>query len=205
MKLFLMCTKFLVTVGTFYKPVCVFRKPFWMSVKCYLPANQQQKRDYKQRPEIAFSHKKERCEHHRIIPVIYSAGAAAFVLHKPGLEWTEKQDTYNVTYWVCTAQQYHKPIIQKTCHMECSKYHIKSYPYQKNKHSGIVILNDDVSLACFYVIGSKLFLTAGTFKFWWKKPKDHFHNKTPHMMEMIAGASSRRLITVSCPLNLLKI
>ena len=61
-----------------------------------LPAEQQKHGHSQKRPGIETFDEEKRCEHHRVIPVIDAAGAAAFVLQEPGLERAEKQDADHI-------------------------------------------------------------------------------------------------------------
>ena len=62
--------------------ICVFREPFRMSVKCNFPPDKQKNRQEQEAPGVLLPDKKQRSEHHRVVPVVNPAGAAAFVLHK---------------------------------------------------------------------------------------------------------------------------
>ena len=42
----------------------------------------------------------ERGEHHCIVPVVYTAATAAFILHKPGLEGAEEENADHIAYRV---------------------------------------------------------------------------------------------------------
>ena len=97
--------------------VRIFRKPFRMQVKGNLPANKQCYGQCKQAPRITPFYKKQRSEHHGIVPVIYPAGAAAFIFHEPRLEGTEEQNADDITNGIRAAQQDHNTVIQNVCHI----------------------------------------------------------------------------------------
>ena len=91
-----MDTQFFGTVLASQIIVGIFGKTFRMLVKGEFPAKQKCYRKYQQTPGIVFSDKKKRCEHHRIIPVIYPACDAASVFHKPGLKRTEEKNADHI-------------------------------------------------------------------------------------------------------------
>ena len=79
---------------------------------CKLPSDQKCKRHGKQYMKKAGLYKEKRCKHHGIVPIINPAGAAAFIFEKPGLEGTEKQDTYDIANGISAANKQHYSIIK---------------------------------------------------------------------------------------------
>jgi hypothetical protein len=65
---------------------------------CNLPSEKQGERAGKQAIGVPARNENERGEHHRKIPVVYTARTATAVFHKPRLKRTEKQYAYNVAY-----------------------------------------------------------------------------------------------------------
>ena len=61
-----------------------------------LPVNKQTKCKSQQQPCVNVFDEKKGGEHHGVVPVVYSAAAAALVLHEPGLEGTEEKNADNV-------------------------------------------------------------------------------------------------------------
>ncbi len=120
---------------------------------------------------------KQRRKHHCIIPIVYPAGTAAFILHKPGLERTEKQDADDIAYGIDAAQQDHDSVIQHPGHMQSAKDPIKNDPDQRDQDCGIIIRNGNFRLAGFHVIARKLLLAARAFPFGREEAKNHFHDK----------------------------
>ena len=74
-----------------------FREIFRMAEEGDLPSEHQGKGQYQKAHRVWIPDKKQGCEHHRVIPVVNAAGAAAFVFQKPGMEGTEKEDADHVT------------------------------------------------------------------------------------------------------------
>lgn len=91
-----MNTQFFFAIYAFEIPVCILRKIFGVSVKCDLPSEEKCQRDKQQAFKKQAVHKKERRKYHCIVPVIYSASAAALVFHEQSLKRTEEQNTYHV-------------------------------------------------------------------------------------------------------------
>ena len=136
-----------------------------MQIESKLPANQQRHRQREQAPGVVSPHEEEGSEHHSVIPVINSADATAFVLHKPGLEGTEKQNTDNVADGVYAAQQKHDAVIQKSCHVQRAENTVEDDPPQRDQYGGVVIGNYDFRISGFDIIPRELLLAAGTFIF----------------------------------------
>ena len=118
-----------------------------MSGKCDLPADEQRDGKYKEPPGIRFHHKEERCEHHRIIPVVDPAGTAAFIFQKPCLERAEEQDSDHVADRISATDQQHDPVIEYACQVESSEYAVKTDPDQQDQNGTVVIGNRDLCLA----------------------------------------------------------
>ena len=98
-----MCAKLFRIICALKIIVGLFGKTLRMQIKSHFPTDQQRNRQYQQAPGIAFFDKKQRRKHHRIIPVVYPAGTAAFVFHEPGLEGTEKQYADDIADGIRTA------------------------------------------------------------------------------------------------------
>mgnify|MGYP003440958300 CR=1 FL=1 len=93
-----MVAQLLLTVHTGQTLVALLIKPLGMAVIDALPNDQQHQGQPQKTPCIERGDKQQRREHHGVVPVIDAAAAAAFILHKPRLEWTEKENADNVTY-----------------------------------------------------------------------------------------------------------
>ena len=72
-----------------------------------LPSQKKRQSASEQAVCIPACHKRKRCEHHGKIPVVDTAAATAFILHKPCLERTEEQDADHIAHTVgqCNHQQ----------------------------------------------------------------------------------------------------
>ena len=160
-----MGTQFFRTIAALQIIIRIFRKPFRMQVKCNFPANQKCDRQHKQAPGISLSDKKQRSEHHCVIPVVDPALAAAFVFHKPRLEGAEKQNADDITDRIRAAQQDHDPVIQETRHMQSTENAVKNNPDKRDQYRRIIIMNHYICSAGFDIIARKLLLTAGAFIF----------------------------------------
>ena len=79
-ELFFMRAEFFGAVCAVQIGVRLIRKILRMPVECYLPADEQDQRKCEQTPAVRRLYKKQRREHHGIIPVVDTAGTAAFVL-----------------------------------------------------------------------------------------------------------------------------
>ena len=136
-----------------------------MPVESDLPADHQDQRLGQKSPGERVLDKEQRCEHHRKIPVVDPAGAAALILQKPCLERAEEQDADHIAHRVGTAKKEHEPFIQNAHHVKAAKDKIKADPQQRDQHGGIIILDLDIDLAGFKVVPPELFLAAGALYF----------------------------------------
>jgi hypothetical protein len=121
--------------------------------------------------------KEERREHHRKIPVVDSAGDAASVLEKPGLERAEKEDAYEITYGKCGAEQQHEINIQKAKHMQRPENTVQRDPDDGDQHCGMVVIDYDIRTPGFHVIPGELLLAARTSYGGREKAEEHFGGK----------------------------
>ena len=78
--------------------VAAFNEALGVSSVAVFPLDENNERDSEQGPRERMRNKNERGKHHSVIPVIYSAGCAAFVLEYPGLEWAEEENADDVAY-----------------------------------------------------------------------------------------------------------
>ena len=70
--------------------VAGFRKTLGEKLQRYFPSYQNNERRAKKRPVIKAGYENKGSEHHGKVPIVYAAGGAAFVFHKPGLKWAEE-------------------------------------------------------------------------------------------------------------------
>ena len=111
-----------------YRIVAALHKSFGMSAVCNFPLEKNYKSYSEKRPGKGMRNKYKGSEHHCVIPVVYSARAAALVLHYPGLEGAEEQDAYNVAYRVSESNQKKNSLIEYTHVVEHTDDGIESYP-----------------------------------------------------------------------------
>ena len=62
-----------------------------MKPKIYFPVDEKSYRDEQETLRIEALKRQQRSEHHGIVPVVYTAAAAAFVFHHPFLERAEEE------------------------------------------------------------------------------------------------------------------
>ena len=177
MQLFLVRTQLFRTVLAAQVVVRIFGKALRVSVKGKLPSHKQRHRQEQQAPRIMSGDKKERCEHHGVIPVVDSAGAAAFILQEPALKGAEKKDTDHITDRVSAGEQDHDSVIQDACHVQCAEESVETDPDQSHQHHGVIVVDHNIGAAGFDIVACKLFLAAGALKARGEKAKDHFKHK----------------------------
>lgn len=76
--------------------VGVLRVSFWVKLIYNFPLDKKEKgkSNESQRKYVIYEYK--RCEHHCIIPVVNSAGCAAFIFKYPRLKRAEKEYAYHI-------------------------------------------------------------------------------------------------------------
>ena len=93
-----MRAQLLRAVLTVQVTICPLRKTLRILEERDLPSGQKAEGNDQKAPGISLLHKKERREHHGIIPVVDATGRTTFVFQEPCLEWTEKQDADDVAH-----------------------------------------------------------------------------------------------------------
>ena len=119
-----MMAKLLGAVVTAYATVGLGRKSLGMKLIGDLPTRENYSRKTEESPGVKAGHKDTRGKHHNEIPVVYSAVRAASVLHHPGLEGTEEQNTYNITNRKGKADKYKYATVYNICKIQKSDYGI---------------------------------------------------------------------------------
>ena len=141
-----------------------------------LPANQKDYREdaggENQRP----LQNHERRTDHDIVPVENAASGAAAVMHHPGLEGTEEQDTDDVADSVKTGEANHENRADQAFPIEEIEHAVQSQPGQQNQKRATVGITDLLGgdlLARRAESTGKLFLAAQTFQLGGEEPGDH--------------------------------
>ena len=88
--------EFIGTFRAFECHIAVFPESFGVRKHAHLPHNPDCKGKDNQRPGIHACNRYERRKHHHMIPVEYTAGRTAFILHYKS-EWTPYQNAYEVS------------------------------------------------------------------------------------------------------------
>ena len=172
-----MRAEFLRAVPALKVIVRVLGEPLRVPVKCDLPPDEQRKGKNEKAPCIELLDKKQRCEHHGVIPVVDPARAAALVLHEPGLERAEEQDADDVADGVGAGDQDHDPVIKDPQHMERADHTVESDPDQRDQNGRVIIRDDDLCFAGFDIIASELFLAARALNGGREEAADHLRNE----------------------------
>ena len=111
-KLLFVPTKLFRTIGAGKTSVCGFGKTFRMRTHSYFPYQNQYHRYSKKAYGKKVTNKHQGSKHHSVIPIIYTAGYAATIFHKPCLKRTEEQYAYHIAHAVCKAYQKEYPAIE---------------------------------------------------------------------------------------------
>ena len=172
-----MRAEFLRAVPALKIVVRVLGEPLRVPVKCDLPPDEQREGKNEEAPGIELLDKKQRCEHHGVIPVVDPARAAALVLHEPGLERAEEQDAYDVADGVSTGDQDHDPVIKDPQHMERADHTVESDPDQRDQNGRVIVRNDDLCFTGFAIIASELLLAARALNSRREEAADHLRNE----------------------------
>ena len=160
-----MDAEFFCAVGAFQISVRVFGETLRILKERDFPSDEQRYCQEQKAPCQNASDKEQRSKHHCVIPIVDSAGTAAFVLKKPGLERAEKQYANHVTDGICEAEQEHDTLVKDIEHVKRAEGSVENYPYQRDEDRGIVIGDLYVRSSRFFVVPLKLLLASGTLVF----------------------------------------
>ena len=138
-----------------------------MHIKCNFPADQQRYGERRQYKGVILPDKKQRGEHHGIVPIVNAAVCAASALQKPALKRAEKEDTDQIADGVSTAKDDHHAIVQQSLPVKKAKECVAPYPDHCDQNSCMIVLNLDFRLSGFFVVSGKLFLRTGALKGIW--------------------------------------
>ena len=92
--------------------VGILRKSLRVSVKYDFPEDCEEHSHTEEGERIPVRYQHERSEHHSVIPIVYTAAAAAFILHKPGLERAEEENAYHIAYRIEKRNQNEKSCVE---------------------------------------------------------------------------------------------
>ena len=163
-----------------------------MPVERDLPPYQKREGKNEKAPCIEPLYKEQRREHHGIVPIVDPARAAAFVLHEPGLERTEKENAYNVAHGIGAGDQDHDPVVKDPEHVERSDHAVKSDPDQRDQYGRVVVGDDDLGPSGLDVIACELLLAAGALVSGREKRRIISTTNTIQITPSTSGLSSRR-------------
>ena len=165
LQLLFMHAEFFGAVGAFKISVRVLGKTLGILKKRNLPPDEKRYCQEQKAPCQNASDKEQRSKHHRIIPIVYSARAAAFVFEKPGLERAEKQYTYHVTDGIRDAEQQHNALVKDVEHVKRTENCVENHPYQCDQDRSIIICDLYFRFSRLYVVPLKLLLATGALIF----------------------------------------
>ena len=101
LKLNLVLAELFGTVLAAKRLVCALGKTLGMALVGDFPSEKNNERNEKKAIRIDAGNHQKRSANHCKIPIVNTAGGAAAILHKPGLEWAEEKDADNITNTVC--------------------------------------------------------------------------------------------------------
>lgn len=119
----------------------------------------------------------ERGEHHRIIPVVYTAAAAAFILHKPGLEGAEEENADHIADRVEEGYYDKDTRIDDAGEIEDGYRTVKRDPYKEGDERALRAREIRLVHICRSEVASKLLLTPHTLKARGEEAQDHLRDE----------------------------
>ena len=105
-----------------------------MKPKIYFPVDEKSYRDEQQALRIEALKRQQRSEHHGIVPVVYTAAAAAFVFHHPFLERAEEEYADHIAYRVCDRDQYENTAVYDVEKEKAEDEPVKKKPASRYYH-----------------------------------------------------------------------
>ncbi len=148
-----------------------------MEVESQFPSNQKNKRSEDQRIRVIGWDKDQGSKHHGVIPIVDSAGSAAFIFQNKGLEGTEKQNTDHITNRIDESDNEKYSTVEDSCKIQTAEEKVQCTPGKK--------CIARTPRLCYCGIANisgrdegfrKLFLTSHAFDTGREKAEDHFYN-----------------------------
>ena len=165
LELLFMCAELFLTERTVEALVGCDREALGVAAVGDLPLQKKKERSAKQGVRIDVRNEDEGGEHHREIPVVYTTGRAATVLHKPCLEGAEEEDTNDVADREGERDQNKYALIEDAEEVEKAENGVERKPANRDKGGRFPRL---VSWLCHsgdrLVIAFELLLTAHTLE-----------------------------------------
>jgi hypothetical protein len=145
--------------------VAGFRKTLGEKLQRYFPSYQNNERRAKKRVAVDAWNENKGSEHHGKVPIIYAAGGAASVFHKPCLEWAEEQNTYDVANRIRHSDKYKNASVYNAHKVKRTEYCIQRNPHRSYKKRGFprLIFGGAILVKRLVVLG-KLLLASHAFK-----------------------------------------
>jgi len=140
-----------------------------------LPTEQEHKGERNEAVSIRVRNKDEGREHHRKIPIIYTAVGAASVFHKPSLEWAEKEDAYHIANTVSKSDKDKYAGVNDVCEIKRPDRAVEGKPSRRDGKGAPRGLEGGLFLFSRDKIAGKLLLAAGAFKLGGKESASHFN------------------------------
>ena len=142
-----------------------------------LPLDQQRNGQCQQAPVKQRGDKQERRKHHGIVPVINAAGNTAFVLHKPCLERTEKQNTDHVAHGIGQTDQQENTAVDKAREVQHADDAVEHDPRNGNRREGAPVVPGRGRRGGGLIIFRKLLLTSHALYAGGEETQHHLHGK----------------------------
>ena len=125
-----------------------------------LPRDKESQGDTEQAPGERVRDEHEGGEHHCVIPIIYTAAAAALILHKPSLEGAEEKNADHITYGIRKADDNEDRLINKIGEVKHSDSAVQCEPCERYGKCGLPRLKLWVCVLCGHEIARELLLTS---------------------------------------------
>ena len=165
LQLSLVVAQLLLAILTVKTRIGLRRKALGMYTVRDLPSDEQKHGASQKTVRIKSWNKQQRGKHHGKVPVVYSAGGTASVLHKPRLKGTEEQYTYKIAYGIKQAYDNKYAVVDHVKTSQDTYYSVESAPYKCCQRRRVPrLIYGYFSLSYGTVVFLKLLLASHAFK-----------------------------------------
>ena len=174
-KLAFMVAELFLAMGAGEALVGLLVKALGMQMRRQLPEEEKQKRNAEKPPREIMRNEDQGREHHRIIPVVNAAAATALILHKPGLERTEEEDTDHIADRIEEADEEENSIVDHREEIQCADRAVQKDPGKRHHPNGKRTALSALRALARNIVFRKLLLASHALKRGGKEAEDHFH------------------------------
>ena len=148
-----------------------------MQTDAGFPKDKQEQGNAEQTPCVEVGQKDQRGKHHGVIPVVNTAGAAAFIFHEPCLEWAEEENADHITDRIEQTDEKQNARIEDIGIIKCADDRVQQKPHSGDGKGAFGRIQFDCFVFGRNEIFSELLLTPHAFIVRGEEAKNHADHK----------------------------